>query len=130
MGFDVSDELIFFGRIEVPKRDNNCLVVVAAHFDGASCGLTVYGLDAVAFGSEPVVHFFFEVSKAFRFSRGEQLKLGRHGHSYMPWATIAKHRSSSGNLYQSGGPVSLQCVKKTEQSTRRRWCRTFDFCTK
>jgi hypothetical protein len=87
MGFDVSDELIFFGRIEVPKRDNNCLVVVAAHFDGASCGLTVYGLDAVAFGSEPVVHFFFEVSKAFRFARGEQLKLGRHGHSYMPWAT-------------------------------------------
>jgi hypothetical protein len=96
VGFDVSDELNFFRRIEVPKRDNNCPVVVAAHFDS---GLTVYGLDALAFGREPVVYFFSEVSKAFQFARGEQLKLGRYDRSYMPWATIAKNRSSSGNLY-------------------------------
>jgi len=39
----VSDELNFSGWIEIPKRDNDCLVVVTAYFDSASCSLTVYG---------------------------------------------------------------------------------------
>src|SRR5262249_42078649 len=67
-----------FRRVQIPEGDDHRLRSSLAA-DCAGRGLTVHRLDAVAPGSEPVIHLFFERGKISGSVRGKQLELRRHG---------------------------------------------------